>query len=94
MPLEHKLNTPLARAVREAGSQTAFGALIHKRQSTIHTWLKTDKPLPLEYVPAVSYAYGIPPHELRPDLRALEVPEPAPAAPPLIVPANENGILS
>lgn len=88
MSLEHRLDTPLARAVRKAGSQTAFGNLIHKRQSTIYSWLLNDKLLPLEHVPIVSNAYGIPPHELRPDLRKIEEVAPALSAPPLIV-AND-----
>lgn len=63
------------------GSQSAFARLIGKRQSVVFGWLKGEKPLPLEHVPRVSDATGIPKAELRPDVAALfdnEAPMPGP----------------
>ncbi|BBC72896.1 conserved hypothetical protein [Altererythrobacter sp. B11] len=78
MALEHESESALALAVRKAGSQTAFGRLIGKRQSVIHDWLRDEKPLPAEYVLAVEAATGISRHELRADIYPLaESPEPA-----------------
>lgn len=83
MALEHQTDSALARAVRKVGSQTAFGRLIGKRQSVVFGWLKADKLLPLEHVPTVSQATGIPKAELRPDVAALFDPEaPLPGFPP------------
>jgi DNA-binding transcriptional regulator YdaS (Cro superfamily) len=73
MPLEHDLDTDLARAVRDAGSQSAFGRLVGKRQSTIREWLLADK-VPPESVLKVEEATGISRHRLRPDVYG---PEPA-----------------
>ncbi|MFC0683066.1 transcriptional regulator [Novosphingobium clariflavum] len=81
MPIEHSSSTPLARAVRAIGSQSAFARLIGKRQSVVFGWLKSEKPLPLEYVPTVAEATGIPMAELRPDAAALfetDSPKPVP----------------
>lgn len=68
MALEHETDTPLAMAVRHAGSQSAFGRLIGKRQSVIYGWLAQCRPLPAEFVLAVEAATGISRHVLRPDL--------------------------
>lgn len=68
MGIEQDLATPLAAAVREAGSQSAFGRIINRSQSTVYQWLLDDKPLPAEYVAVVSEATGIPKDRLRPDL--------------------------
>lgn len=68
MALEHDSDSALALAVRKAGSQTAFGELIGKRQSTVHDWLREGKPLPSELVLLVEGKLGIPRHELRPDI--------------------------
>ena len=80
MALEHTLDSALAKAVRAAGSQTAFGKLIDRAQSTVNDWLRTDTPLPAELVKQVSQSLGIPRHELRPDL--FDPREEPPAHPP------------
>ncbi|PTW45098.1 YdaS antitoxin of YdaST toxin-antitoxin system [Sphingomonas faeni] len=67
MALEHESDSALARAVRVAGSQSAFGRLVKKRQSTVREWLLADR-LPGEYVLAIELATKIPKEELRPDL--------------------------
>ncbi len=68
MGIEHHKDTPLARAVRAERSQSAFGRLVGRRQSTINDWLKNDVPLPAELCPIVEEATGIPREDLRPDL--------------------------
>lgn len=67
MAIEHDLDSELAKAVREAGSQSAFGRLIGRRQSTVREWLKSGK-VPGEAVLAVEAATGISRHRLRPDV--------------------------
>lgn len=68
MGIESDLSTPLAAAVRAAGSQSAFGRIIQRSQSTIYQWLIDGRSLPAEYVLAVESATGIKKEELRPDL--------------------------
>jgi DNA-binding transcriptional regulator YdaS (Cro superfamily) len=68
MPLEHDSDSPLAKIVRRAGSQSAFARVIGTRQSTVHGWLRLNKPLPAELVATVERELGIPRHESRPDL--------------------------
>ena len=72
MALEHQSDSALARAVRKAGSQTAFGNLLGKRQSVVHDWLRHGRPLPAEHVLAVEAATGISRHDLRPDIYPRE----------------------
>ncbi|WP_081668465.1 transcriptional regulator [Sphingomonas phyllosphaerae] len=68
MGIETHSDAPLARAVRAAGSQSAFGRLIGRRQSTIFMWLSNDTPLPAELVLRVERETGISKHDLRPDI--------------------------
>ncbi|MDF0489186.1 YdaS family helix-turn-helix protein [Sphingomonas sp. H39-1-10] len=68
MAVEHKSDSALARAVRIAGSQSAFARLIGRAQQTVYDWLSNDKPLPAEHVLNVEARTGISRHELRPDL--------------------------
>lgn len=68
MALEHETESALALAVRTAGSQTAFGRIIGKRQSVIFGWLRAARPLPAEHVLAVEAATGVSRHDLRPDI--------------------------
>lgn len=68
MDKEHPLESPLAAAIKAAGSQSAFGRLIGRNQSTIHDWLREGKPLPAEYVLLVERETGIPKEVLRPDI--------------------------
>lgn len=80
MGMETMLSSPLALAVRAAGSQSAFGRLIGRRQSTVNHWLKHDRPLPAEHVLHVEQATGVPRSLLRPDLYpAAEYLEPGPS---------------
>lgn len=81
MALQDELDSGLALAVRAAGSQVAFAAVIGKRQSTIQTWLANGKELPAEYVLEVERKLGISRHDLRPDLYPREERVPAPLAP-------------
>ncbi|MEG8051463.1 YdaS family helix-turn-helix protein [Sphingomonas aurantiaca] len=73
MALEHESDSALALAVRAAGSQSAFGRLVDKRQSTVREWLKADR-LPGEYVLRIEAATGISKERLRPDLYRAESP--------------------
>lgn len=68
MGIERESDSALAQAVRAAGSQSAFGRLIGKRQSTIFEWLKEGRPLPAEHVLTIERETGISRHRLRPDL--------------------------
>lgn len=68
MSLEHDLDSPLALAVRKAGSQSAFARLLGKRQSVVFGWLAKNKDLPGEHVLTVERELGISRHDLRPDL--------------------------
>ena len=74
MSLEAHLTTPLAKAVRVLGSQSAFGRLIGRSQPTVWGWLSEDKPLPAEHVLTVEAATGISRHALRPDIYPLAGP--------------------
>lgn len=73
MALEHDSDSALARAVCAAGSQSAFGRLIGRNQSTIATWLKGRVDLPAEHVLKVEAATGISRHDLRPDIYPREL---------------------
>ena len=72
MALEHQSDSALAKAVRKAGSQSAFGRMIGRRQSTVHDWLRDKKPLPAEFVLKVEAETGISRHFLRPDIYPRE----------------------
>jgi len=71
MSIEHNLETPLAEAVRAAGSQSAFGRLIGRRQSTVRDWLVLNKLLPAQHVLTVEASTGVSRHALRPDVFPL-----------------------
>jgi DNA-binding transcriptional regulator YdaS (Cro superfamily) len=71
MAIEHQSDSALAEAVRTAGSQSAFGRLVGKRQSTVREWLMTDR-LPAEHVLAIEAATGVPKERLRPDIYPAE----------------------
>lgn len=71
MAIEHETDSALAEAVRKVGSQSAFGRLIKKRQSTVREWLMADR-LPGEYVLAIEAATGVSKHRLRPDVYGAE----------------------
>ena len=75
MALQDTLDSPLAKAVRKAGSQARYAAIVGKTQPTIFHALKCGHEIDLEDVPAIEKALGIPRHELRPDY--FEAPIPA-----------------
>jgi len=80
MALEHDLDSALALAVRAVGSQSAFGRLISRAQSTVNGWLKSGVKLPAEYVLRVEEETGISRYDLRPDLYPRESSEHADAS--------------
>lgn len=79
MGIESRIDSALAKAVRKAGSQSAFGRLIGKSQTSVHEWLRDGKALPAEHVLAVERETGVSRHDLRPDIYPRE---PASAAKP------------
>ena len=68
MGIETTLTTPLADAVRKAGSQSAFARLVGKSQTSVHGLLRDGKSLWAESVLVVEAATGVSKHSLRPDL--------------------------
>lgn len=68
MGIERTLDTALAAAVREAGSQSAFARMIGRSQPLVHDWLKRGTSLPPEHVLVVERETGISRHDLRPDV--------------------------
>lgn len=68
MGLESRLDTPVAEAVRAAGSQSALARLLDCSQSTVHLWLRKGQHLPAQHVLKVEAATGISRHRLRPDI--------------------------
>ncbi|WP_341210695.1 transcriptional regulator [Sphingomonas paucimobilis] len=84
MAIEHESDSALAKAIRAAGSQSAFGRLIKTPQPTVNGWLKRKAPLPAEHVLLVEERTGVSRHELRPDLYPRHEAMAAPSAPPLI----------
>lgn len=63
--------TPLEKAVREAGGQTKLARAIGKTQGHISQWLRR-KYVPPEVVLLIEGATGVSRHELRPDLYPRE----------------------
>jgi DNA-binding transcriptional regulator YdaS (Cro superfamily) len=74
MGIEHRIESPLAQAVRKMGSQSAFARLISMSQTTVYEWLRDQRPLPAEHVLGVEAATGISRHDLRPDIYPIESP--------------------
>ena len=81
MALEHTLDTPLAKAVVEAKSQSAFARLIGRSQSYVHGLLRDGKDLRPKEAQIVEKAYGIPKEDLCPEAYPRD-PAPAPAPAP------------
>lgn len=79
MALEHDLDSPFAEAIRAVGSQSAFGRLLGKTQSTVRDRLASGKPLWASDVLTVEEATGISRHRLRPDVYGPEPTEEAAA---------------
>ena len=67
MALEHQSDSEVAKAVRDAGGQSAFGRLVGKRQSTVRQWLLTGKVAPNAVI-HVEEKTGVPRWKLRPDI--------------------------
>lgn len=76
MPLESRLETSAAAAVRAAGGQTSLARSLGIAQSTVATWLRRGNELPAKFVIPVEQAFGISRHDLRPDLYPRETPVP------------------
>ena len=72
MAIEPESDSALAEAVRKAGSQSAFGRLINKRQSTVRSWLVSNTLLPGEFCRAVEAATGVSKYRLNPDVFGAE----------------------
>lgn len=72
MGYETHSTTPLAEAVRRAGSQSAFARMIGKRQSTVSDWLRLERPIPAELAIAVERETGVSRHVLRPDIYPVD----------------------
>jgi len=72
MSIDKQPCAPLATAVRKAGSQSAFGRIIGKRQSTVRYWLEHELPLPAEHVLTVERELSISRHTLRPDIYPVD----------------------
>lgn len=79
MGIESRLDTPLAEAVRQVGSQSAFGRLVGKSQASVFEALRDNRPLWPEAVLTVEEATGISRHRLRPDVYGPEPTEEAAA---------------
>ena len=61
--------TPLKRALKKFdGKQTRLAEALGTSQQNISNWLRSDRPLPAEYVLAAEVATGISRHEWRPDI--------------------------
>lgn len=72
MGIEASIDTPLAHAVRKVGSQSAYGRLVGRNQTSIYERLRDRKPVDAEDVLVVEAATGISRHVLRPDLYPAE----------------------
>ena len=72
MGIETHIQTPLAEAVRRAGSQSSFGKLIGRNQSTVFDWLRLNKPVPAELAITVERETGVSRHDLRPDIYPVD----------------------
>lgn len=77
MALEHETESAIARAVRAAGSQSAFGRTIGVNQSTVNGWLKAGRMRgDGALVRRVEAATGVSRTELRPDIYPPETVAP------------------
>lgn len=87
------IETPLEKAIRIAGGQSALARAIGKTQSTVHSWLARNGRVPAEQVFAVANATGMTVAELRPDLVQLDSPPARDSLgqPPLATPEPGSG---
>ena len=73
MALEHESDSAIARAVRAAKSQSAFGRIVGKPQPSVHRWLRQGQmPADDKMVIKVEEATGVSRHDLRPDIYPRE----------------------
>lgn len=91
MAVHDELDTPLAKACRFLGGQSAMARLIGKHQSTVNERLAKGLPVWPDHVLAIEAATGIPRSELRPDLYPIEDYPPSadpasPQSPPKVSP--------
>ena len=78
MALEHDTDSAIARAVRKAGSQSAFGRIVGKTQSSVRQWLLAGQmPADDGLVLVVERETGVSRHELRPDIYPHDPAAPA-----------------
>ena len=68
MGIEADLESPLARAVRAVGSQSAYARLTGQTQGNVHRALSTNADVRPQDVQVLSAATSIPKDVLRPDL--------------------------
>lgn len=89
------MHEALLLAVRHQGGQSQTARNRGVTQPTVHYWLNVMKKCPPEHVIGMEADSGVSRHFLRPDIYPSKQPTaPNPTAPPLIVPANENGVRS
>ena len=77
MGIESNIESPVAEAVRKVGSQSAFGRLCGKSQTSVYELLQDGRPLWAEAVLKVEAATGVSRHDLRPDLYPRDEPVPS-----------------
>jgi DNA-binding transcriptional regulator YdaS (Cro superfamily) len=68
MGIEANIATPLAEAVRRAGSQSAFARIIGRSQTYVYQLLQSGRPLGAECVLLAEAGTGVSRFDLRPDL--------------------------
>lgn len=60
--------TPLQRALENAGNQSKLADQIGTSQQNISNWLRFGRPLPAEFVLTAEISTGISRHDWRPDI--------------------------
>lgn len=68
MAIEHTLDTPLSRAVRVAGSQSAFARMIGRSQAYVYRLLRDGKELHPREAKLAEQSTGVSKLELCPDI--------------------------
>jgi len=87
------MHEALELAVRRQGGQSQTARNRGVTQPTVHYWLHNMKKCPPEHVIGMEEDSGVSRRLLRPDIYPADNADASvPAAPPLIIPANENGL--